>query len=314
MNIIENTTTIRGEFDVGVRKCDADGNPIEDIRWLIKGCKNLITDTGMDRFGTVSHTVLWDYLQVGTGNTAPANSNTALVARVAGQIGSANPVWTWQGNSAVATRTYTFAMGAATGVLAELGVSTTTNGTLTTRALFMSGGTPATVTVLADEQLVVTYRFIFTPNTTDSTLTTTQKGTAYTLTLRPASLATAFGGQVGSVAVPLCAIRGVTPSDSTSGTVRYGAGVALGSINGLPTGGTAVGVTFPTTRTAYVNGSYYSEETATIPLASGNYAGIAAIQFEQGAPFKIQIGISPPLTKTSSDTVKFTVRLAWARG
>lgn len=310
-HIIQSSVAIRGDFDVHIVKCDADGNPISEPRCVLEKCQNLITNTGMDRFGTDSFSSLCQFVQVGTGTTAPANTDTNLVSRIASQGLATAPTLAWDTTNPkamVLTGVYTFLAGPAAGVLAELGLSSAATGTLTTRALFMSAGSPTTVTVLSDEQLIITYRLYFTASETDSTLTTTQKGTSYTLTLRPSQLGVGFNNDASSRCFTFA-----SPYNNVD--IRYGAGVVLGSTTSAPSGGSVVtAVNGVSTLGAYTSGNYYRDDTLTIPLSLGNVANAAAYGFPNGVPFRLQVGVSPPVSKTSGDTITFTVRASWTRG
>ena len=314
-NMIHTSFGIREEFDVALVKCDSEGNPIEEPRVVLKNCPNLITDTGMNLIGSTGFDSFRAFVQVGTGNTAPSNSNTSLVNRIAGVAGVFQGV-TWDATNpktAVFTIIYTFAAGAATGNLAELGLSVTTSGTLNTRALFVDGGgSPITVTVLSDEQLVLTYRIFVVPNETDSVLNTTQKGTPYTLTLRPSDLSVAFADSNNFTGQRLGAI--ITTGSGAGDLVVYsGASSDIGTTIQSPTG-TATSIVSGTTPAygTYTSGDFYRDDTLHLPLSVGNISTVGAYRFE-GYPFRTQLSVSPRVTKTSLDTMTFTIRTAWAR-
>ena len=302
--------SIRGEFNVDVVRCDAEGNWLEKPRRVITAGNNLITNVGMDRFGTNDLYSLSTYLHVGTGNTAPSNTDTALVDKVAAVSGgSPSLAWdTTSPKSAVFTRIYTFPTGAAAGVLNELGLAVSLSGTLTTRALFVDGsGTPTAITVLSDEQLIVTYRLIFTASETDATFVTTQQGTEYTLTLRPANLSVTLGADGGR----LSAVNGVSGSALLS---AFNDGAALGTVTGRPSGTENLIFSAAQAYGTYTPGTYYRDDTISLTPSQGNFANVTAYELAGGTPFCLQIGISPPVSKTSSDSMGFTIRTSWARG
>lgn len=131
---------------------------------------NLITNAGLDRMATSTYLTV---CQVGSGSAAPTFADTALAARIAGtqtvqstDVGttSSSPYYAW------ATRQFRFAAGVATGNIAEVGVGWGTTGSLFSRALVLdSGGSPTTITVLADEILDVTYQLRYYAPETDDT-------------------------------------------------------------------------------------------------------------------------------------------------
>lgn len=324
----------RGEFDIDVVKVDADGNQIPGtMRRLVDACPNLITNNGLSLLnaggqaggGNVQGTVatFMHSCGVGTGNSAPAFTDTSL-ARVAVQPAttSIDPQWV-SGSSTTCyyTRTYTFATGAVVGNISEIGLyvnanaNPTINSLLTTRALILVGGTPGSITVLADEQLIVTYRLYVTATIADSVLVTTQKGTEYTLTLRMSNMGLAFPtnntGLISHAIGPMMA----NGSGGNSGETYYGATVTLGDAF---TGITATSVNTASLRYTYTIGwSYttvnsYRDDTIEVPLTTDNYADIGAWRF-LGNPFFVKVGITPKPTKTNLDKMKFTIRTTVTR-
>jgi len=303
---------VRGEFDVYTQKMARGANgieyPVGEKRLRCSG-KNLITNTGMDALASQAGSLTgWGrFLAVGTGNTPPANTDTALVAQVAVNDGASSTGQnnSWDGLDMVSTRIFTFATGVAAGTLAELGLRNSSSDPLLTRALFTdSEGAPTTVTVLSDEQLVVMYRLVWTISTVDSVLvTTTGTGTPveYTVTARPASL--------GEGSVPAMGL-GIK-----AGNAKYYHGVssAIGAVTGVPTGTMVNTNTMATSVASYIPGSYYLENTATIPLTMANDVAIGALLFE-GFPCFVQVGISPRITKTADETIRIKLRFSWSRG
>ena len=299
---------IRGEFDVDIKKG-------RKVRRVLTACPNLITNSGMDAFGTSAINSFMAVLRVGTGNTAPAFTDTALVSQVASQ-GGARVGWSWDTvdtHTAVMTQTYTFATGVAAGSLAELGLSTSGAANLTTRALFLdSGGNPVTVTVLADEQLIVTYRLYVTPVETDSVFNITVQGTPYTLTMRPSNLGVSF--PVASLYNDrrLTVVSNSDVGTSSAATPYYGASSGIGSVTGQPTGSTTTDAPIPSFA-SYTAGSHYRDATLSWGLSAANQSNIGAFLLH-GIPFFWQVGVSPRFTKTNVETMSLTVRTSWARG
>ena len=306
---------IRADFDVDARKLDADGNVLSSRRILTK-CPNLITDTGMDAFNSYTLQELMGALHVGTDGTAPAFTDTVLGNKRAavGAGGSGDNTLAWDvtnPKTLVYKRVFTFAVGAASGALRELGFSNATNGNIFTHALFKDAfGDPTIVDVDSDEQLLVTYRLYIIPDERDSMLVKVQGGTEYTIVFRFALL----GVVAGSVAAAsrLCVIGWPGQSYSYDVSCYYGPSSAIGPVTGGPTG-TEIGNSLPFTLGAYTTGNYYRDDSVTVPLDLFNVNELGAIQLRYANPFKTQIGISPRLNKTSNDTIKFTVRTRWYR-
>jgi len=124
---------------------------------------NLVLDAGLDL--VASHGLgqgIFAYCVVGTGSTAPAATDTGLVA----ELTRTNT--TWQGDSTVRTsngvydisRYFEFTYGAANGNLTEFGFSpnSAAGANLFSRALFRDGGgSPKTITKTSSEKLRVNY-------------------------------------------------------------------------------------------------------------------------------------------------------------
>lgn len=141
-----------GQFKVEVLK----GNRVDSSTdWQ----PNLITDIGLLHMGANSNYL--NVCRVGSGAAAPTNSDTQLQTQMASSTTytrtsgaqSATPYYAYE------RRTFTFATGAVVGNVAELGIGWATSGaTLFSRARVRDGnGNPASVPVLADETLRVTY-------------------------------------------------------------------------------------------------------------------------------------------------------------
>ena len=324
----------RGEFDLDIVKCDADGNPIPGtVRRVVTACPNLITNNGLSLLnaggragasnvdGTIAN--FMNSCGVGTGNATPAFTDTALTrVAVRSTTTSTDPVW-FAGSptdTVYYTRTYTFPVGAATGNLTEIGLyvnnqANVANSLLTTRALILVGGIPGTVTVLADEQLIVTYRLYVTALLVDSTLTTTQKGVSYTLTLRMSNMGLAIPfNNTGLFGYPIAPVMNAG-SGQSGVEAYYGATVTLGA----PTVGVTATSSTATSQSApivygwsYLTVNTYRDDVITIGLTSLNLVDIGAWRFS-GNPFFVKVGVLPKLTKTNLDVMKFTIRTTVTR-
>ena len=140
--------------------------------------KNLITNSGLDYFfigfpDPFGNSWVLQGAYVGTGNTAPAYTDTVLTSWLASTNGggsSRSPMSSWVYVAAAggappywtSTGTWTFPAGTATGTLAEVGIggflSSSPGYILQSHALIVdSMGTPTTITVLSTEELTLTY-------------------------------------------------------------------------------------------------------------------------------------------------------------
>ena len=73
---------LRADFDVELIKFDDAGNPV-GRRSPVRNCPNLITNIGMDLIGSTQVVTLGAYLHIGSGSTAPAFTDAALVTKIA---------------------------------------------------------------------------------------------------------------------------------------------------------------------------------------------------------------------------------------
>ena len=290
-------TGLAGKYRLEVKR--PDGSVRLDTGWF----DNLITNNGLDAIaGTTS---VLSYCQVGSGSTAPANTDTALVSKIAHtntvsvfapSRTTSSPYYAyWRGK-------YTFAVGAATGNIAEVGVGTSTSGGLFSRALITSGGTPTTITVLSDETLDVTYELRHYIPETDVTGSITLDSVSYNYTIRAARAGMSYydGGW-------LATSSDVAQAQSTT----YSYTGSIGAITSIPSGTYTSGAR--ASNAAYSNGTYYQDATFSWSTSSGSLSGgIGAILFTIGGAV-FQIGFSSPIPKDNTNALSLTFRLAWAR-
>lgn len=130
----------------------------------LEGFNNLILDQGLNEVANRVIALCFVACAVGTGNTAPANAQTSLVAESvrtstyltgAGNCGTtrnSNTRWTMR-------RTFDFPIVSSGKNYTELGFSwsATAGANLFSRVLIQSGGVPITLTLVAGQQLRVVY-------------------------------------------------------------------------------------------------------------------------------------------------------------
>ena len=131
------SNTVAGYYKFEAFREDADGNEIPGSRRVAADWfPNLITDVGLEAMGTVSVSTLTSWCRVGSGTTAPAFTDTGLVAQVAAT--NAEQASSYGAQAAAPyygfyTITRRFAAGAAAGNLSEVGMAdASTGGTLYT--------------------------------------------------------------------------------------------------------------------------------------------------------------------------------------
>ena len=310
MNIDQHIhTQFAGRFKFEAVRIDDDGQEhrrlLTDKEWI----DNLITDFGMNAIGTAGNRVdPIGSVQVGSGSTAPAFSDTNLVSLIATKAGTVggypqngNGVdhswrrWQWR-----------FGQGVAAGNLAEVGVGTGSgSGNLFSRALILDGsGNPTTITVLATEFLDVTYEIrLYWPSTTDVVTTETIQGASYTVTRRPYLLGE---NERWRNNLPACAYY----TDLNSGYFGHAAYTAL--VNST-TNGTNTQYATSVTKGAYTAGNFYLDITSVFGIATANIAGgigMVALNTSLGA---FQYGFSPKIPKDNTKQLTITTRHSWSR-
>lgn len=312
-------TAFAGYFKMEARKPDGS------MRILADWFPNMILNSGLNALG--SNGSYLEYCKVGAGTSAPISTQTTLVSQVA----ETNTMLNWSISSAVTTvttapyhsyitRTFRFPVGTATGNLTEVGVggNAGSSGALFSRALIVDGnGNPTAVTVLADEELVVTYKFAAYPPTTDTNTSIVLNGTTHNVIIRPTALLnTPFiklfteggGGGPGAqvllnnhncVAYSGDIITDITSTSSPAGTSASASSSAFGS---------------------YVNGSYKNTATYTFSTTAANFAGgIRSVQcipetyYRTFIGYRFQMQFDPPIPKTSSNRFSLGLNVSWTR-
>lgn len=276
-------------------------------RLLADWFNNLILTAGLNRLGTGS---IISACQVGTGNTAPAITDTGLQTYLAGTstqqasdsgMSGAAPYYGYR------RITFRFPAGAATGNLTECGIGWATSGAnLFSRALIKdSGGTPITVVVAADEYLDVTYELrLYAPASDVVVGPVTISGTDYTFTIRAANVTS-----VTYWLPPTINPAGINPSVPTSAAIAYNG--ALGAVTAAPSGTSAIASSV-TTQT-YSNNSLQRDFVATWDLNTGNLAGgITSLLFATSVG-AFQAGVSPAFDKTNTKILTLNFRVSWDR-
>lgn len=303
MTEVKVNAAVSGRFKFEAFKADKNGNEIEGTRRVLADWfDNLITNNGLNLIGSSVSGGYLLYCQVGSGSTAPANGDTALVSRISGTNTSTStssgnqstePYFCWR------RRTYRFSAGQAAGNISEVGVGPATTGNLFSRALILDGdGDPTTITVLSDEVLDVTYELRVYPPTVDWEDTVSISGVSYDLIGRASEVTTGHwnisaGGSAMTASVPT----------AYNGTI--------GSITGSPSGSFSAGTSVSTQ--SYSSGTHQKDAIGSWGLSNGNLAGgITAIDIAFGFGM-YQFGIDPAIPKTSSTVLDLTFRISWAR-
>ena len=269
---------------------------------------NLILNSGLDRLGVgtpVNGCVL------GSASSTPVVTDTSITSILGSSttlqaqgVGAANtstpPYWCsyyW---------TYRFIEGVATGNISQVAIayaSASAGTALFSLALVKdSGGTPITITKLADEVLDVTYTLqLFCPSA-DVTGTISISGVNYDYIARPALAASWAANNTFS------AFTGSTAHTGTLGT-------QLTSPTGTTLSSGAI------TASAYTTGNYYRDVAYFWDLNAGNHAsGIRSINIGAGSSgairWQIEYSAASGATKIPKDATKrltLNVRFSWGR-
>lgn len=289
------------QFTFGVAgryKLDVHG-PDGELRRSTGWFNNLILNNGLDLIGSTDQFV--NACQVGTGNTTPAPTQTALTARVAGTTSQLSSTTGAAGSSpyyGYLQRTWQFTPGQATGNISEVGVGPVTTNNLFSRALILDGGgSPTTITVLSDEYLNVTYELRYYPPASDWTGTVTISGTDYDVVYRACAVTSAGAYSIG---------RRADISASALNTFFYSG--TLGAVTATSPGGTNY-VPLAQTTAAYGAGDHYIDATVTSKVNEAETIQCLRLLVGLGA---FQLSLDPVIDKTNIQQVTLTSRIAWA--
>ncbi len=271
---------------------------------------NLITNGGLERLGAAGSGDVIAYVQVGTGSTAPANTDSALATWLAGTNRSFSRANTYGGNPTYHTEvTYTwqFDQGVAAGNLSEVGVGWASNGSLFSRALIVDGSNnPTTITVQAIEFLTVTYKLRMYPPTADVTGTITLDGADYDYIIRPAY---AGGNTWGS--------HGFKAYGYSSNSAVYSYTGDIGAMTAAPAG-TVSGVVNAAVA-EYSAGSYKRTLEVDAGINAWNLSGgirsVALFVIGYGGENHMgwQCQFNPKIPKDNTKELSLTFDVSWAR-
>jgi len=294
--MIKFKTTLAGYYKIEAVRPDGT------VRLLSDWFPNLILDAGLNRIGTVS---TWlNYCQLGSGNSVPVETQTALDSLVATNNSSTElsgsngipPYYTWL------TKVFKFDAGVAAGDLSEVGVGWSTSGSLFSRSLILDiAGNPTTTTVLSDETLYVTYHIKrFLPGV-DNSGTFIVDGTTHTYESRSA--------MINSITYWPLYHDVTTHAGNTSGGAVYNGSIGL--ITLIPTGSSSNATTH--SHTAYSSGSYTGEIVLNWNLTAGNFSGGVSACMVNFCGGCYQFNISPSIMKTSDYLLSLTFQCTWGR-
>ncbi len=327
MNSVNLNFGLKGRFKLVAHKVDGDGN-IVSTRELTPWFDNLITDFGLDYIGMTKSGNHINGCSVGSGNTPPANSDTALVTPVATTTTVSS---NWNGIAYTTASpyyieykiTFRFNTGTAAGNLSEVGIvsNATTPNKLFSRALILDGsGNPTTITVLSDEILDVTYALrTYLPNGgADVTGTFSQTidgvATTFNYTLRAASFTSPGTSNITNWNIRPIAYNSNPVPTFFGGNYTLG-GICnydLGVISTTPSGTGSDSSWSSASALTYTSGNYYIDWVHNVGLASTPLTFKTYLFCSTGF-CSFQMGITPSITKDTTKIYTVTLRISWSR-
>lgn len=274
-------------------------------------CFNLITDYGMN---AVSRTSGWPlYAQVGSGSATPAFTDIALQSRIATAENSVafTPSIDTVGRWLLLEKTFTFPAGTATGNISEVGIGAASTTNLISRALIVDGlGNPTSISVLADEDLVLTYKLWVKQPTAD--FTGTVDGKTFVVRAAVANRTTSGSGRFRGFWGENAWSKGLFEWSARNDRAAVYDG-AIGSITAEPSGASLSVPASLISSLGYVADSYTNEISIALGSNEANFAtGISAVAWAMGVCCW-QMSIDPPLAKASPQTARINVTTTWAR-
>ncbi len=310
-----------GRYQFIKHKADTDGNVIPGTDEIVlPWFDNLITNAGLDFLGSSTSDNLL-FCQIGTGNTDPALTDTALATRVSGTsdagLGGASGV---SGDNTYLYRRVSrrFPAGTIHGVnLAEVGMAQTTSGTLFSRSLLKDAlGATTTITLESDEVLDVVYELRCYLTVGDTTVTQDVDGVSTTVTIR------LHGVITGTQWTNFASVLGVGFWATFAASNRNTAYLlenqpSQATVPGYVANG-STNIVSPSR--SYTNGTHSLVETINAGLTVANFGtGVGALVFSTADIGSASLngawswGFSPKLNKTSIRTAQVIVGLTWGR-
>jgi hypothetical protein len=297
---------IAGQYRIERRR---NGRVIEQTPWF----GNLVTDAGLDSFGTGFLTPL---VYLGTGSTPPTVADTGLSGTLVASMGAGGAfnqsvnldVRAAEPPAYYAQRyLWAFPVGAVVGTVAEVAIGKGSPiNLLFSRALARDeDGDLAAVTFSAADQAVVHYELRQYVDLSDLALTVAINGVDRSVIVRPSSIETSsmWGLQVGR---PIVAV-GLTLGETVKAQAYPG---ALGAVTSTP-GGTAVDCD-RLDQLPYVAGSLKRAVSAWWNPATlaGTYPSFRTRFFYGGA---YQFSVDPPMILTDRQTLRLDYECTWGR-
>jgi hypothetical protein len=300
----------------------------------LKGFNNLILNQGLDSIGVRKFSECFIACAVGTGNTAPANNQTALVAeaaRTATYLTGVGNCGTTRNSATRFTmrRTFDFPVGALNGNYTELGFSWSAgaNGNLFSRVLIQSAGSPISLAVTSAQQLRVVYE-LYVDFVAGIQNVNTNFGGAWGVVLGTAGIQnTQMTINNSATDAPISTVEtsgiSLTQANGTAGTflepVMGFYGYLCSTNEPLLAVGSAANRTAVILKSvgpsAYTNGNYYRDVIVSFSVNEANGPIGSLALSGNGSPDKAvwAFVMNAIKTKLNTETLSFTIRKSWGR-
>jgi hypothetical protein len=332
---IPNRRLVRAEMEVGLR---IEGWVTTELRDANTGAlvqrlrfRNLFTDAGLNFFGSnnyssgVNPTVYFTtvgFIAAGTGTTAPANSDVALVNEFLPTSAQRCNTDTL-GTSAIAyvagppdyhraRAARRFSTAQVNGTIGELGFfSAATGGTLFARCLPKdANGNVTTITKTSAQTLDIVWEFRWYPAAGDVSSSVVVSGTTYTMTYRPCNVSV----NVTSAAFGWGSIAACGPAFVASGALgawkleRYAAIVTRTS-----TPASATNIAASTAAQSYNDASYYREVVLSSAGGSAAVMSLDNAWSDTGGSGSTRAAFQFGFSPSFPSGVPIVFRMSWAR-
>ena len=273
---------------------------------------NIITNQGLDYKGGTAGFL--DHCHVGTGTATETESDTALgnFVRVHNSIqSSVNAAQGSEPHYGKRTIVYRFNPPGSNHNYAEIGISkqNTTGGIFSRARIKDGGGSPTTISVLADEWLDSTYELRNYPDWVSGDDTGNVDGYDYTLR---AALVTQAANAGWADGIP--SVHGFNPASATR-TWVYSDNAALGAVTSQPTAASNEATNSLGSVGSYSNGTYNADLTYSWGLGNGNLGGngIQAFQLRSVWGIYQMLTDNPEVAKDANKVLDVTFNFAWTR-
>lgn len=289
---------VGARFKLIVRKADT---VVRETQWF----SNIVLDTGLSRMSSGE----WiNRCCVGTGNSQPVASQTMLDSFLAsttarqstltGANTSVAPFYRW------ARVTWRFGMGVAAGNISEVGMGWDDSSMWNRARVLDENGAPTTITVLSDEYLDVVAEIRDYPNPLDTG--------GFALLDKNNNFVSSHTYEV-SPYIDSSEVQAFFQKVTFSDLLVYSGGKNP-SVTELPNngiGGTVTASTENPTATSIKNVASLELNTANGQNQSIKVGWRGILATSNGLSYKFQI--SPPINKTSTQAVTYTIEMSWGR-